>query len=103
MIFDSILPPSSATDNGARLPVRHPATASRVFNGEAVIISPAENVVRMLNPVGSRIWELCDGSHTLDQIAIALTEEFDVDLIHARQSVTDFVTDLVDKKILDWS
>jgi hypothetical protein len=103
MMLDSTPLPSSTIDDASQLPVHHPRTASRVFNDEAVIISPAENVVRMLNPVGSRIWELCDGSHTLDQIATALTEEFDVDFAHARQSVTDFVTDLVEKKILDWS
>ena len=95
--------PSSAADNAARPLVHHPRTASRVFNGEAVIISPADNVVRMLNPVGSRIWELCDGSHTLDQIAAALTEEFDVDVVHARQSVAAFVADLLAKDLLTWN
>jgi hypothetical protein len=68
-----------------------------------VIISPAENVVRMLNPVGSRIWELCDGSRTLDQIAAALTGEFEVDLAHARQSVADFAAGLLDRDLLTWS
>ena len=81
---DSIISPLSTLESDAHLLVRHPRTASRVFNGEAVIISPAENVVRMLNPVGSRIWELCDGSRTLDQIAAALTDEFEVDMAHAR-------------------
>jgi hypothetical protein len=90
-VLDSTTLSSSAADQAARLLVRHPRTASRVFNGEAVIISPAENFVRMLNPVGSRIWELCDGSRTLDQIAAALAEEFEVDVAHARQSVADYV------------
>jgi len=83
--------------------MRHPRTASRVFSGEAVIISPAENMVRMLNPVGSRIWELCDGSRTLDQIATVLTEEFDVDADHAHQSVDVFVAELAAKDLLIWS
>ncbi len=100
---DFITDPASTADNIARPLARHPRTASRVFSGEAVIISPAENVVRMLNPVGSRIWELCDGSHTLDQIAAALTEEFEVDPAHARESVATFVADLLDKELLTWS
>ena len=101
---DSISDSVSTADNNLVRPLaRHPRTASRVFNGEAVIISPAENVVRMLNPVGSRIWELCDGSRTLDQIAAALTEEFDVDLAHARESVSAFAADLLDKELLTWS
>ena len=82
--------------------MHHPRTASRLFSGEAVIISPAENAVRMLNPVGSRIWELCDGRRTLDEIAAVLTEEFEVDRAHARQSATEFVAELLDKELLTW-
>lgn len=100
---DSASVPPSATADDLRPLAHHPRTASRLFNGEAVIISPAENMVRMLNPVGSRIWELCDGSRTLDQIAAALAEEFEVDVAHARQSVAAFVADLLDKELLTWS
>jgi|WetSurMetagenome_2_1015567.scaffolds.fasta_scaffold1260253_1 hypothetical protein len=101
-MLESTTFPPSVPDNATRPLAHHPRTASRVFNGEAVIISPAENMVRMLNPVGSRIWELCDGGHTLDQIAAALTEEFEVDLAHARQSVTAFVDDLLAKDLVVW-
>ena len=52
-----------------RIPMHHPQTAARVFSGEAVIITPAENKVRMLNTVGSRVWELADGTRTVDEIA----------------------------------
>ncbi len=86
-----------------RKPIHHPRTASRVFSGEAVVISPAENLVRMFNPVGSRIWELADGTRTMEQIAIVLTEEYEVDLAHARQSVATFVDELVAKRLLAWS
>lgn len=86
-----------------RRPIHHPSTASRVFGSDAVVISPAENMVRMLNPVGSRIWQLTDGSNTVEEIAVTLTEEFEVDLPHARQSVAGFVEDLVNRNLLDWS
>jgi hypothetical protein len=33
-----------------RIPIHHPHTAARVFSGEAVIITPAENKVRLLTP-----------------------------------------------------
>ncbi|MCB0198580.1 MAG: PqqD family protein [Caldilineae bacterium] len=86
-----------------RRPIHHPSTASRVFGSDAVVISPTENMVRMLNPVGSRIWQLTDGSNTIEDIAVTLTQEFEVDLPHARQSVAGFVEDLVDRNLLDWS
>lgn len=86
-----------------RKPVHHSTTASRVFGGEAVVISPAENMVRMLNPVGSRIWQLADGHNTVEDIAVTLTQEFDVDLDHARQSVTRFVDEMAGKSLMGWS
>jgi hypothetical protein len=87
-------------DIGLRKPAHHPRTASRVFGGEAVIISPTANMVRMLNPVGSRIWELVDGSRTVEDIAQVLAGEFDVDLSHARDSVALFLQELAGKELL---
>lgn len=83
-----------------RIPAHHPRIAARVFSGEAVIITPAENMVRMLNPVGSRVWELVDGTHTVEEIAAALTQEFDVELAQARGSATAFVDELAAKGLL---
>jgi len=73
-----------------------------VFGGEAVVISPVENIVRLFNPVGSRIWELADGSRGLDEIACALTEEYDVTFADARRSVASFVDELARKGLLAW-
>lgn len=86
-----------------RKPLHHAQTASRVFSGEAVVISPAENLVRMFNPVGSRIWELADGTRTLDQIAATLAAEYEIDEAHARRSVEAFVAELSDKGLLAWA
>jgi hypothetical protein len=86
-----------------RRPIHHTSTASRVFSGDAVVISPAANKVRMLNPVGSRIWQLADGNHTVEDIASILTEEFEVERDHARSSVASFVADLVMQDLLAWA
>jgi hypothetical protein len=86
-------------DDSAR-PRHHPQTASRIFDGEAVIISPSQNMVRMLNPTGSRIWELADGSLTLAEIAVILTEEFEVTPEHALESVRAFVQDMIERQLL---
>lgn len=81
-------------------PCHHPRAASRLFEGEVVIVHPDTNMVRMLNPVGSRIWELADGTRTISEIAAALVEEFEVELEIAHQSVSDFVEELRSKDIL---
>jgi hypothetical protein len=80
--------------------MHHPQTAARVFSGEAVIITPTENTVRMLNTVGSRVWELADGTRTVDEIAGVLAAEFDVDAAQARDSAAGFVDELAAKGLL---
>lgn len=84
-------------------PTHHPRTASRVFGDDAVVITPTENTVRMLNPVGSRIWQLADGTRTVDEIANVLVQEFDVDQAEAASSAQRFVAELVDLELLTWA
>ena len=86
-----------------RRPAHHPRTASRVFSGEAVIITPAENVIRMLNPTGSRIWELADGTRTVDEIVDVLVDEYDVDFTRARQTTLDLLSELDEKGLIAWN
>jgi hypothetical protein len=85
-----------------RIPIHHPRTASRVFSGEAVIITPAENTVRMFNPVGSRIWELMDGSRTVGQIVAQLIDEFDVEPERAQRTTLEFFAMLEEKELVAW-
>ncbi len=77
-----------------RRPVRHPRTASRVIDDEAVIVTPEENLVKVLNEVGSRIWELADGTRTVGEIAEAIYIEFEVDKTQAEEDVVKFVEEL---------
>lgn len=86
-----------------RIPIHHPRTASRVFSGEAVIITPAENMVRMFNPVGSRIWELMDGQRTVGQIVVTLIDEYDVEPERAQRTTVEFFTMLEEKKLVAWA
>lgn len=83
-----------------RRPVHDPATASRIYSGEAVIITPAENTVRMFNTSGSRIWELADGTRTVDEIAAMLAQEYEVTPEIAQASVERFMKELAEKGLL---
>lgn len=85
-----------------RIPIHHPRTASRLFSGEAVVITPAENTVRMFNPVGSRIWELMDGQRSVGQIIATLTDEFDVEPARAERTTLEFIAMLEEKDLVAW-
>lgn len=49
-------------------------TASRIIDGQAVIMTLEDNTLHTLNDTGSRIWELCDGQRTIEDIAKVIHE-----------------------------
>jgi hypothetical protein len=65
-----------------------------------VVITPTENMVRMFNRVGSRIWELMDGARSIERIAALLTEEYRIEYDEALASVQRFVDELVEKGLV---
>jgi hypothetical protein len=84
-----------------RIPRHSPQIAARVFSGEAVVITPAENMIRMFNQVGSRIWELADGTRSIAEIAAALVLEYEVEQDEAAQQVCVFLDELAHKGLIE--
>ena len=54
---------------------KSPKTAWQIIEGEAVLLSMDTKVLRGLNPVGSRIWELIDGQRSLEEITGVIVQE----------------------------
>lgn len=67
--------------------------ASRVMQGEALIVLTEQRKLHRLNGVGTRVWELCDG-RTLSAIVETIVTEFEVDPEVATRDVTAFVEEL---------
>ncbi len=79
---------------------KSPETASRLMDGEAVIIIPQDNEVKILNEVGSRIWELLDGSHDIKQISDVISDEFEVSHDKALKDIMEFINELYQEKMV---
>lgn len=79
---------------------RDPDAAWRVFEDGAVIVSPTESVMHSLNPVGTRIWELADGTLTVSEILDSVVSEFDVTREEAEKDIAAFCQELSDKGML---
>jgi hypothetical protein len=79
---------------------RDPDAAWRVFEDGAVIVSPTESVMHSLNPVGTRIWELADGTLTVSEILDTIVNEFDVTREEAERDVAEFCQTLSNKGML---
>ena len=75
-------------------PMPHPQTAARIVDGSAVIVLADTGQVNVLNSVGTRVWELCDGSRSAREIAETLAAEFEVTPEQARQDVEEFLDQL---------
>ncbi len=85
-----------------KIPIKSPSAAYQIIDGEAVIINPSEQMVNVLNPVGSLIWDLTDGRRSIAEIAELLAQEFDVSYETALRDAIEFTGDLADKKMMDF-
>ena len=81
-------------------PLKSKNTAHRVMSDEAIIVNYESSFFYSLNPVGTFIWERCDGRHSLEEIARALVEEFAVDPETAARDCRQFVAELVEQGLL---
>ena len=72
-------------------PAQNPRAAWRVYEGEAVIVSPEDSTLHTLNPVGTLIWEAADGRTSLEAMVGRICEAFDVDRATAARDATTFV------------
>jgi len=81
-------------------PRPHPQTAGRLIDGEAVLILADTSEVNVLNQVGSRIFELADGTKSIDDISEIISKEYEVAIEQADLDVRQFVLLLVDQSIL---
>lgn len=82
------------------IPVHAPGVISRLMDGEAVLVHPAQGKVRVLNRVGARIWELADGSRDLAALAQAIAAEYDVSLAQAQADISAFCEDLIGRGVM---
>jgi len=73
---------------------KSPDAASRTYDGQATIVLPSRAEVKVLNELGSRVWDAIDGRRTLAQILATLLEEYDVPREQAERDVLDFVGEL---------
>lgn len=83
-------------------PQREEAVAYRIFGSDAVLISTNNNTVRMLNPIGSFIWYLCDGSRTVHDLITHMIDIYDLAEAEAESAITQFLDELHQKELIYW-
>ena len=82
------------------LPVRDPAVVSRQIGDEAVLVHPVQGMIRVLNPVGARIWELAIGERSVAALAAQIADEYDAPPEQVAADVLRFCDDLEQRGVL---
>ncbi len=81
---------------------RQQAVIDRLEAGEEIadegtVILLISGMMHQLNLLGGYIWNLCDGTRSVEQIVSELQKEFDVDKTVLQQDVQEFVDDLLER------
>lgn len=76
--------------------------AAKQVGAELMIYDSANKVIHVLNTAAATIFQLCDGSHTPEEIAKALEETFDdVERVQAYEDVKRTLEVLEAKQLLE--
>ena len=73
---------------------RSTRVAWRRIEDEVVVVSSDQNNLTILNDTAARVWELLEGTRSLDQLTDAIHLEFEVSREVARADVGKFVGEL---------
>ncbi|HDP97844.1 MAG TPA: PqqD family protein [bacterium] len=83
-----------------KYPIKSNDIASRILDGEAVVVLPMDSIVYTFDPVGTRIWDLITGNEKFFAIIKTIQNEYDVPAATAEQDTVEFINELVAKKML---
>ncbi len=76
--------------------------ASRRVGDEEVIVSPRAGKVWSLNPAGTLVWELADGSMEKSELADALARARGVDTAAAAAELEAFAEQMLENALVRW-
>ncbi len=86
-------------DSTEVFPVRR-SVPWRTLDTEALVVDTRGGLLYPLNSVGARIWELCDGARSVEEIVGVLTLEFDAPEATIRADAVEFIERLADAKLV---
>jgi Coenzyme PQQ synthesis protein D (PqqD) len=87
---------------GSRLRANQQVLARRL-DEESVLLNPADGQYYALDLVGGRVWELCDGSHTLPEIAQIIGQEFEADPAVVSADLEELLGDMAEAGLVEAS
>jgi hypothetical protein len=88
------------------IPSHSPNIVTRKTGNEYVLVPIANNIADMnsvytLNETGAFIWDLIDGKRNIEEIILALTEEYDIDHKSASEDLFSLINNMSNYLIIN--
>ena len=80
---------------------RNTQVAWRELDGQVMLVTPGDAMLHLLNDVGSFVWKQLDGPLSTEELAAAVCAEYEVDRDTARADVEQFLSDILEKDMLE--
>ena len=84
-------------------PKRSESVSWRMVEGEGVLLHLKTGAYYSLNEVASRIWELCNGKNSTEQIRSTVCAEYRSEKNHVTKDVDHFLAKLLKEKLIEFS
>jgi pyrroloquinoline quinone biosynthesis protein D len=78
---------------------RQPGILSQRVDDQLVLLNPHDGQYFALDEVGGMLWDLCDGTLTISDIAAAIAREYDAPTDVIETDIRELLHDLVDEKL----
>ena len=82
------------------IPIPNPNVASRIMEGEAVLVHPEKGKVKVVNALGAFIWQRLDGQHDVGQIVDEICRQHQVDPKTAEVDTIRFLKSLLERDLI---
>ncbi|HZD60940.1 MAG TPA: PqqD family protein [Anaerolineae bacterium] len=86
--------------NRDNYPLKGMDSASCVINGQTLIVQSKVRKLFVLNGAGTRIWELSDGRHAVEDIIKEIKMRSRKSESQVRRETEDFIEELVNRQVL---
>lgn len=82
-------------------PLRGSDSASCIINGQTLIVQSKNKKLFVLNAAGTKIWELSDGRHEINDIINKIRVNSRKSEIQIRKEIEEFIEELVERQVLE--
>lgn len=80
--------------------IRLPEVQVSQIGDEMILLDPIQGEFLTFNPIASRVFELLENRIDFGKLCAVLLDEFDVDPDLCRKEISDYIADLVSRKLV---